>query len=218
MTALLLACGALAREVIALRDRHRWDAEVQALSAGLHNRPKDIPAALQRRMDQVEREFDPVIVVYGDCGTGGELKKLLVERGWEGLAAPHCYALYADERRFERMMQEEPGTFFLTDYLVASFDHLVIESLGLDRHPELLETYFGRYQRVVYLQQRRDPRLRQQARRAAERLELPLEVQFTGLDSLESALLNLIQKHSVPVEMTGHQGPRADRVNGRSPT
>lgn len=206
MTALLLTCGALAREVIALRDRHRWDAEVQALPASLHNRPKEIPAALERRMDQIGRGYDPVIVVYGDCGTGGELEKFLDERGWEGLAAPHCYALYAEERRFERMMRNEPGTFFLTDYLVASFDHLVIEGLGLDRHPELLETYFGRYQRVVYLQQRRDPGLRQQARRAAERLGLPLEVHFTGLANLESELLQLFQKHEIPVEMSGSLG------------
>lgn len=192
MTALLLACGALAREVLALQARHGWDAEVQALPAGLHNRPARIPGEVERRVESSSRSFQPVVVIYGDCGTGGRLQEMLERRGWHGLSAPHCYALYAGDRAFDRMMEAEPGTFFLTDYLVRSFDHLVIEGLGLDQHPELRDAYFGRYRRAVYLQQRRDPALLEQARIAALAIDLPLEVRYTGLRGLESKLVPLL--------------------------
>lgn len=185
MTALLVVCGALAREVVALRDRHGWEAEIRALPASLHNRPAKIPEAVKRLVESAAGDYQPVVVVYGDCGTGGALRSLLRERGWRGLAAPHCYAAFAGESSFERLVGEALGTFFLTDYLVQSFDHLVIEGLGLDRYPELHQDYFGRYERALYLQQRRDPRLLEKARGAARFLKLPLEVRYTGLAELE---------------------------------
>lgn len=192
MTALIVACGALAREVIAARDRNCWHAKVLALPAQLHNRPDGIPAAVARRIGQSGGTYAPVVVVYGDCGTGGALQQLLEARGWLGLAGPHCYASYAGQHDFAAMMREEPGTFFLTDFLAGSFDHLVMEGLGLDRYPQLAGDYFTHYHRVVYLQQRRDPALLYKARQAARALGLPLEVRYTGLARLEREIERLL--------------------------
>jgi hypothetical protein len=139
--------------------------------------------------DQVEQ----VIVVYGDCGTGEMLDAMLDEEGVQRIAGPHCYEMYAAEK-FDGLMQEELGTFFLTDYMVRSFYHLVIEGLGLDEHPELRDDYFRRYKRVVYLAQTNDPNLLLKAQRAAESLRLPLEVRHTGYGALEQRLLDLIDK------------------------
>jgi hypothetical protein len=191
MSVLLVACGALAREVIAIRDRHEWDAKVLALPALLHNEPSRIPAAVKARIEavRVPEQYDNVIVVYGDCGTGGLLDAMLAGIQVERIAGPHCYEQYAGKDGYNAMMDEAPGTFFLTDYMVQSFDHLVIEGLGLDRYPELLDMYFGNYQRVVYLQQRDDATLREWAAVAANQLGLPLEIRFTGYGALENRLL-----------------------------
>ena len=198
MTALLVACGALAREVIALRDQHRWDAKVFALPALLHNTPERIPGAVRERLTNLctDGDYSQVVMVYGDCGTGGMLDALLTEIEVERIAGPHCYEQYAGTAAFNAMMDDEPGTFFLTDYMVGSFDHLVIEGLGLDRFPELLEMYFGNYTRVVYLQQRDDPALREQATAAAQQLGLPLEIRFTGYGALEERLGQLLARHT----------------------
>lgn len=207
MTALLVACGALAREVIAARERKGWDAKVLALPALLHNMPSEIPAAVELRVRATGSEFEPVIVVYGDCGTGGNLRRLLRARGWLGLRGPHCYAAYASEQTFDEMMRVEPGTFFLTDYLAGSFDHLVIEGLGLDRFPELVEDYFAHYRRVVYLQQRRDPALLSKARMAAEAIGLPLQIRHTGSTNLDNEIEELLSRYFAPVG-----SPRESRV------
>ena len=188
MTTLLIGCGALAREVIALRDKHGWNAEVLALPVLLHNTPDRIPTALSEKIASLENDYDQIIVIYGDCGTGGMLDKKLDEIGVERIKGPHCYEMYAGED-FQAMMDEELGTYFLTDYLVQSFDHLVIEGLGLDRYPELHEMYFGNYKRVVYLQQREDSVLLEKAHQAADALKLPLEIRTTGYGALESRLL-----------------------------
>jgi hypothetical protein len=198
VTALLVACGALAREVIAARDQRGWDAKVLALPAQLHNAPDDIPVAVERRIAESGERYEPIVVVYGDCGTGGGLQRLLKARGWLGLSGPHCYSTYAGERRFDQMMRAEPGTFFLTDYLLGSFDHLILTDLGLDRYPELRDDYFAHYHRMVYLQQRRDEKLVRQARKAAEALGLPLQVYFTGISKLESEIESLLLQRTDP--------------------
>jgi hypothetical protein len=187
----LIACGALAREVLALREAHGWTAEVLAVPSLLHNRPDWIAPAVLGRIREARGRFDRVIVVYGDCGTGGELDRLLVAEGVERIAGPHCYEMYANGR-FERLMAEAPGTFFLTDYLVGSFDHLVVERLGLDRHPELAADYFANYTRVVYLAQNPNAARLERARAAAERLGLPLQVERVGYGALESRLVELM--------------------------
>jgi hypothetical protein len=136
-------------------------------------------------------KYERVVVVYGDCGTAGGLDEALAEEGVERIAGPHCYEIYAAPA-FEAIMAEAPGTFFLTDYLVGSFDHLVLENLGLDRYPELRQDYFGNYSRVVYLVQREDAALLERARWAAEQIGLPLEVRRVGLGALETRLVALI--------------------------
>jgi hypothetical protein len=188
----LIACGALAREVIALKKKHGWEVDILAIPALLHNRPDQIPAAIQKRIHQVDGDYERVIVVYGDCGTGGMLDRLLQNEHVQRVAGPHCYEMYADGT-YENLMAEAPGTFFLTDFLVQSFDHLVIEGLGLDRHPELRQDYFQNYTRVVYLVQRDDPALEAKAKWAADQLGLPLEVHKTGYGKLETRLKELIE-------------------------
>jgi hypothetical protein len=189
----LIACGALAREVLALRDRYGWHADVLGVPVLLHNHPERIAPAVRRRIRQARPDYDRVIVVYGECGTRGELDAVLAEEGVERVAGPHCYEMYADGQ-FAEIMQQAPGTFFLTDYLVRSFDHLVIENLGLDRHPELRRDYFGHYTRVVYLAQTDDAALMASAERAAAALELPLEVRPVGLGGLESRLAEMMRR------------------------
>jgi hypothetical protein len=188
----LVTCGALAREVLFLKKKHGWDVDVLALPSLLHNEPERIPAAVRRRIRQARQEHSRVIVVYADCGTGGLLDRVLQEEDVERLPGPHCYALYADGT-FDQLMDEAPGTYFLTDYLLQSFDHLVLEGLGLDRFPELRKVYFANYTRVVYLAQRDDPDLRRRARWAADSLGLPLEIRQTGYGNLETRLKELIE-------------------------
>lgn len=192
MKTALIACGALAREVLALKEKHCWDVDVLALPSLLHNEPERIPGAVHERIRQARVSHDRVLVVYGDCGTGGLLDRLLAKEDVQRVAGPHCYEMYADGT-FEHLMAEAPGTFFLTDYLVQSFDHLVLEGLGIDKHPQLRDEYFRNYTRVVYLAQRDDPALLERARWAADCLALPLEIRKIGYGKLESRLKELIE-------------------------
>ncbi len=187
----LIACGALAREVLAIKEKHQLDVTLFCAPALLHNHPHKIPDAIRKRIRKLREQFDQLIVVYGDCGTGEMLDVMLDEEGVKRIAGPHCYEMYAAEK-FDILMEEELGTFFLTDYMVRSFDHLVIEGLGLDEHPELRDDYFGRYKRVVYLAQTDDANLLLKAQHAAESLRLPLEVRHTGYGALEQRLLELV--------------------------
>jgi hypothetical protein len=188
----LVPCGALAREVLALKERHNWQVDLLGVPSLLHNEPGKIPAAVRERIRQARQEYERVIVVYGDCGTGGMLDRMLEQEGVQRVAGPHCYEMYADGT-FEQLMAEAPGTFFLTDYLLKSFDHLVLEGLGLDKYPELRQEYFKNYTRVVYLAQREDPALAERAKWAAGSLGLPLEIRQTGYGKLESRLKELIE-------------------------
>lgn len=190
----LIVCGALAREVMAIRDKHAWPADVLGVPALLHNWPERIPPAVQKRIGELRSQYKRIIIVYGDCGTSGKLDEILAVEGVERVAGPHCYEMYADGA-FEEMMAEAPGTYFLTDYLVQSFDHLVIEGMGLDRHPELRADYFRHYTRVLYLAQRDDPALLEKAQWAADYLQLPLEVRPQGYGALESRLVTIMTNH-----------------------
>jgi hypothetical protein len=189
----IIACGALAREVLQLREKYGWSAEVVGVPVLLHNTPDRIPPAVRRRIREMRATHERVVVVYGDCGTAGGLDAALAAEGVERIAGPHCYEIYA-AGEFDTIMAEEPGTFFLTDYLVGSFDHLVLENLGLDRYPELRQDYFGNYTRVVYLVQREDPQRLARARWAADQLGLPLEVRPVGLGALETRLVELMSR------------------------
>ena len=183
---LLVACGALAREALAVLAANRLGdrVELACLPALLHNRPERIPGAVREKIQAARGRYDRVLVLYGDCGTGGELDRVLAEEGVERIEGPHCYAFYAGWATFDALAEAEPGTFYLTDFLARQFETLVVEGLGLDRHPELLPLYFGNYRRLVYLAQTDDAGLTAKAEAAAERLGLAFERRFTGLGGL----------------------------------
>jgi Protein of unknown function (DUF1638) len=182
---LVIACGALAREALALRLDH---IDVACLPAQLHNHPSRIPEAMRTKIRANRASYDEILCLYGDCGTGGELDRVLAEEGVGRIAGPHCYAFYAGEEVFSRLAKEEPGTFFLTDFLARHFDALVIRGLGLDRFPQLRDDYFGNYRRLVHLAQFDDPEMAAKARAAAERLGLAYERRFTGLEGVRAFL------------------------------
>ena len=188
-TTLLIACGALARELLALKRAHGWEAfDITCLPAIWHNHPQKIPEGVRRKIRAGRKTHQRILVAYGDCGTGGLLDQVLAEEGVERIDGPHCYQFYAGSRNFEALMEAEPGTFFLTDYMVRHFDRLIIEGLGLDRHPELRDDYFGNYRRLVYLAQIEEPRLKTKAEAAARRLGLAFEYRLTAYGDLESFL------------------------------
>ncbi len=162
--------------------------EVTCLPASLHNRPERIPAAVQRKIRAARGRYETIFVAYADCGTGGRLDPILREEGVERLAGAHCYEFYAGREAFARLTDEDPATFYLTDFLARHFDSLVVVGLGLDRHPELLPVYFGNYRRLVYLAQTEDPELTERAQRAADRLGLAFERRATGLGELGTRL------------------------------
>ena len=182
---LIIACGALAREILALIDHHGWThLELTCLPASLHNRPSLIPGRLRDAIAAARGRYRDILVAYGDCGTAGGIDAVLDEFGIERFAGPHCYAAFAGLDDFDAMMDEEPGSFFLTDYLVRHFDTLIIRGLGLDRHPQLQSAYFGNYRRLIYLAQTDDPALTDAARIAADRLGLAFERRRTGYGGL----------------------------------
>jgi hypothetical protein len=186
---LLIACGALAREVLALISLNGWDhMAVTCLPAIWHNTPDKIPEGIRGKIRENRDRYDRILVLYGDCGTGGQLDAVLAEEGVERIAGPHCYEFFATPRAFDALVEEELGSFYLTDYLTRHFDRLIIQGLGLDKHPELRDLMFGNYRRVVYLAQTEDPGLEARARAAAERLGLGYEYRLTGYGDLATFL------------------------------
>ena len=186
---LVIACGALAREITDLKRSCGWrHLRLRCLDAKLHNSPGKIPERVRETIRESRGEFESIFVAYADCGTGGALDRVLAEEGVERLPGAHCYQFFAGRRRFSLLSAAAPGTFYLTDFLARHFDRLVIEPLGLDAHPELRDDYFGNYTRLVYLSQTLDADLMQAAKEAAERLALPFEHIHCGLGELESEL------------------------------
>ena len=186
---LILACGALAREIIELKRANNWQhISVQCLPPELHNRPTKIPAAVRAKLDELSDQYQSIFVAYADCGTGGDLDRVLDEYGIERIPGAHCYQFYAGTRVFQTLSDAEPGSFYLTDFLVRHFERLVWQGLGLDRHPELQSAYFGNYRKLVYLAQSRMDSLVEQAKAAAERLGLSYEYRYTGFGQLEQSL------------------------------
>lgn len=183
----LIACGALARDVLTLKARYGWPADVVCLPALLHNTPHQIIEAVRAKIHAARAHGQTPLVVYGDCGTGGLLDKMLAHEQVARVRGPHCYEMYAGTD-FDTLMAEAPGTYFLTDYLVQSFDHLVIEGLGLDKHRELRDDYFAHYTRCIYLAQTDNSSLHERAHWCADQLGLPLEIRLVGYGALESRL------------------------------
>jgi hypothetical protein len=196
---LIIACGALAHEIAALRRANRWDAlDVRCLPAELHNRPEKIPAAVRTLIHASRAEYQSIFVAYGDCGTGGLLDKVLREERVERIPGAHCYEFFATAPVFAALAEAEPGTFYLTDFLLRHFERLVIRGLGLDRHPELFPNYFGNYRRLVYLSQAPKPESVDQARGIAARMGLEFDSRHTGYGTLETSLVAAVKLEAAP--------------------
>jgi hypothetical protein len=229
----LILCGALAREIMALVERHGWQVSLHAVPAGDHLFPQRIAPKVERLLRQLIPTHDRVAVIYGDCGTYGALDAVLARFHVPRLTGLHCYEWFAEQKgapgRFAQLMSAEPGTFFLTDFLVRSFEGTVLKGLGIDRHPELLPVYFGNYTRLLYLAQRDDAYLLAKAGQIAAQLGLPLTVEQNGYAGLETRLLELLatlpddQFRPVlpddPMESTGEptDGKLPDHVLARHP-
>jgi hypothetical protein len=203
----VVTCGALAGHIRDIAARRGWPVTVHALPARLHNRPDQIPGRVEASLSPASGAVvadgaagagaiadGAVIVAYGDCGTYGKLDELCARRGVRRLPGLHCYDIYAGPGTVRELFHMEPGTYLLTDYLVRTFDHTVLASLGLDRYPELWADYFGHYTRVVWLAQEPTRELEAEAERIAGLFGLPLTIVGTGLGRLEAALAELIEE------------------------
>jgi len=192
---LVIACGALAREIDALKNSYGWDhLDLACIDAKLHLRPALIPDRLRKLIRSHKEDYDRIFVAYADCGTSGEIDRIIEEEGEgiERLPGAHCYQFYAGEERFAALADAEPGTFYLTDFLAQHFERFVIKPLKIDQHPQLREAYFGNYSRLVFLSQTHDKDLLEAAKNAAERLSLDFEHIHCGYGQLKSGLQDFI--------------------------
>lgn len=187
---LVIACGMIAREVLAVKERHGLDhVDLTCLPAGHHFEPQKIAPDMERAIEKARAEgYAHIFAGFADCGTGGMLDRVLERHGVERIAGPHCFAFYQGLAAFEALGDDDMTTFYMTDFLCRNFETFFIRPLGLDRHPELVSDYFGHYTRLVYLQQEDDPALEPVARNAAAMLGLAYERRFTGYGDLETAL------------------------------
>ncbi len=186
---LILACGALAREITALiRLNDLRHMDLACLPAILHNHPERIPPAVAEAIATHRERYDRIFVAYADCGTGGALGRVCEDLGVEMIPAPHCYAFFEGTDAFVARAEDEFTAFYLTDFLARQFDAFVIRPLGLDRHPELRDSYFGHYTKLVYQAQTDDPDLTARAEAAARTLGLAFERRMTGYGDLGRAL------------------------------
>ncbi len=189
---LVIACGALAKEITALIQMNNWThLQLRYLPAKLHNEPKNIPQNIRKYLVNAQNKFSRIFIGYADCGTGGKLDNLLEEFGVQRLPGAHCYEFFSSTQTFSKMLEEEPGSFFLTDFLVKSFEKLIWQGLKINSHPELLNIYFRHYKRLVYLAQTESQALQTQAKEIAQRLELNYFYRFTGYGALSPSLSDL---------------------------
>ena len=186
---LVIACGALAREITTLIELNNWDSmRVQCIPAKIHNTPEKIPDAVRKLIHRARPQFSDIYIAFADCGTGGLLDKVIAEEQVERLAGAHCYEFYTGSDAFAALETEEPGTFYLTDFLARHFERLIIQELGISAHPELQDMYFSNYKRLIYLAQTDNPELLILARKAANRLNLQFEHRLVGYGQLEHSL------------------------------
>jgi hypothetical protein len=189
----LIICGALGREVLDIVRKHGWDADIVAVPAVDHVFPDRIAPDVEKKFIAMKGQYERLIVVFGDCGSKGALDETLERLGIERIAGPHCYEFYGGQA-FQEVMDEEPGTYFLTDFMVRTFNGLIMKSMGLDRYPDLKDDYFKNYKRIVYLAQVPEQELRDKAKVIADYLGLPLEIRETGFNNLETRLVELMNK------------------------
>ena len=184
---LLIACGALAREILAVIKANGWThIDLQCLPAIYHNKPEKITPAVRKTINKHQKSYSNIYIVYADCGTGGDLKRLCDEMGVEMIEGPHCYSFFEGNEVFE--MRQEITCFYLTDFLVRQFDAFFWRPMGMDRHPELRNMYFGNYTTLVYQAQIKDHALETIAEDCARRMGLDYEYRFTGYGDLAVAL------------------------------
>ncbi len=194
---LLIACGALAREILDLKERNGWDhMALTCLPAILHVHPEKITQAVEDAVAKHRGSYDRIYVVYADCGTGGLLKAACERLGVEMIQGPHCYSFFEGNLAFAAHGDDETTAFYLTDFLARQFDAFVWKPLGLDRHPELREMYFGNYTKLVYQAQTDDPNLTRRAQECAERMGLEFERRQTGYGDLETTLADWAARKS----------------------
>lgn len=207
MKTAFIMCGALAREVMDIVDKHDWEVDIAGVPALDHMHPERIAPDVEKRFRELRDQYDRIFVLFGDCGSRGAVDKLIARYDLQRIAGPHCYEMYGGGQ-FQELMDEEPGTFFLTDFLVRGFKGLVIKGLGLDRFPQLKEDYFRNYERIVYLVQKHDPELIQRAHKISDYMELPLEIRHTGYGLLEERLVAM---------MDGDEGSQGRQAAGPAP-
>jgi hypothetical protein len=189
---LLVACGALAREILDLKAANGWThLDLTCLPANYHLYPEKITQAVRNTVAKHRNAYDDIFIVYADCGTGGLLNAACEEMGVKMIAGPHCYSFFEGNDRFAKTSEDEITTFYLTDFLVRQFDAFIIKPMGLDRHPELRDMYFGNYEKLVYQAQTNDPALTAKAQDCANRLGLTFERRYTGYGDLETTLAQL---------------------------
>lgn len=189
---LIIACGALAREILDLKAANHWThLDLTCLPAKYHLYPDKITQAVRDTVANHRDTYQNIFVAYADCGTGGLLQAACTELGVEMIAGPHCYSFFEGNDRFAKTSEDEITTFYLTDFLVRQFDAFIIKPMGLDRHPELRDMYFGNYEKLVYQAQTDDPDLTAKAKTCAYRLGLEFERRFTGYGDLKTALGDL---------------------------
>lgn len=186
----VIACGAIAREIMAIVRVNRLDhVELQCLPAIWHSHPQKIAPGLEKAIAEARAEgAERIFVGYADCGTGGAIDAICEREGITRLSGPHCYSFFAGNVDFEARWDEDFTSFFLTDFLARQFEAFVVEPLGLDRHPELRDMYFSNYRKLVYLSQEEDPVLQDKAKQAAELLGLVYEYRYTGYGDLKAEL------------------------------
>lgn len=182
-----IICGALAREVMAITRRNGWAVDVYGIAAMDHMFPEKIAPDVERKYQNIRARYQRVLVVYGDCGSRGMLDQVLEKYSLDRIEGPHCYEMYGGPK-FDELMAEEPGTFFLTDFLVRGFQGTIWRGLGLDRYPELLDAYFHNYRRLIYFSQTHDDMLIDKAHEIARVLSLPLTIIHTEYGMLEQRL------------------------------
>lgn len=187
----IIACGALAREIMAVTETNKLvNFDVTCLPALWHNSPDKITPGVKAAIDQARQDgFDKIFIAYGDCGTGGALDRLCAQENVTRIEGPHCYAFYSGLDQFAQQSDKDMRSFFLTDFLTRQFRTLIIEPYRLEDKPDMIELLFGHYQKLVYLAQTKDEQLQTDAKAAADFLGLSYEYRFTGYGALQSALI-----------------------------